>query len=148
MTNYYTTTQCAEILGVKPHTIRNWLTRNPEKFLIGTHVVKDEDGVNQWTELGLNLLKQHAGIETESSPSGEDPFFDPSQDRITTHFIDIAADVRARYIIAQLPIATLKRMRELINEDESVTASLQSTIYSLTEYQLQPRGYLDATTQD
>lgn len=146
--NYHTTSQCAEILGLKPHTIRNWLSRNPDKFLLGVHVVKDDNGVNRWTEAGIEILKQLAGIESDSTPTGDDPFFDPSQDAITTHLIDIAAEVRARYILNQLPMATLQKLRSLIQEDEAVNTSLQSTIYNLTQYQLKPRGYLEATNQE
>ncbi len=134
----YTTSQVAEMLGVSASTIRNWLSKFPEKFLLDVHVIKD-NGVNHWTEEGFKLLEAHKNGESPAQPV--EPIYNLDQDPITQRLLDISAEVRARYILKNLPLATIAKMRKLIANDREVKDSLQSTIYTLTNYQLAPGTY-------
>ncbi len=130
----YTTKEAAEKLGISPNTIRSWLSKFPDKFLLGVHVIK-ENGVNRWTEEGLKALEAHKNGE---EPEVLEPVYNLDDDPITQTLLSAAADVRARYILNNLASATIHKMRELVATDPEVQANLQNTVYTLTNYQMQP----------
>ena len=59
MQQLYTNVEAASLLGIPDATIRSWLSRYPEAFQIGTHLI-EEGKKKLWTEQGLELLRQRA----------------------------------------------------------------------------------------
>ena len=91
----YTTSQIAEKLGISPNTVRAWLSKFPDKFLLGVHVVK-ENGVNRWTQEGYAALEAHKNGE---SLEISEPIYNLDDDPVTQVLLDAAAEIRARYIL-------------------------------------------------
>ena len=147
MNQLYTTTQASEVTGIPSGTIRSWLSRHSEIFLLGVHLVKDEHGRNLWTDAGIELLKQRATNSAAETATPNDAFFDAGTDAIANQFLDLAADIRARHILRELPLRTLARLRELISDSPEVRDSLQSTIHQLTQYQISQGRLLNAATE-
>lgn len=148
MSQVYSTSQASEVTGIPSGTIRSWLSRHQEIFLLGVHLIKDEHGRNLWTDAGIELLRQRAANNATETATPNDAFFDAGTDAISQEYLNLAADVRAKYILRELPMRTLQRLRELISDSPEVRESLQSTIYQLTQYQLAEGRFLDAAATE
>ena len=61
----YTSSEAATILGISANTVRSWLSRYPQAFEVGVHLV-EQSGKRVWTETGLSLLRQR--VEENATP--------------------------------------------------------------------------------
>lgn len=71
MQQLYSSAEASRATGIADGTIRSWLSRHSEIFVIGKHIVEQE-GKRFWTDEGLALLKKRAAENAANGAANSD----------------------------------------------------------------------------
>ncbi|MEH2390031.1 MAG: hypothetical protein V7K14_30560 [Nostoc sp.] len=142
MQNLYTTPEAAKETGIPESTIRSWLTRHPEVFQFDVHVVKDENGVNLWTQAGIELLH---GRRATKNATGSDAESDAESDApdLLESLLESDAQRLAQEYWRLLPGRTVQRIKQMRDnptpeQRQIVQTSVCAAVNAGTEHLLLP----------
>lgn len=133
----FTTPEVSQLTGIKEGTIRSWLSRYPEVFILGTHIIKDENGKNLWTEAGLQLLKSRNNPEQATVDSDKQSAID--------QFVDELLERDSEFIVQQYLLRLPSRVHQKLQQvrcnptdkhKEAVTVAVNAIVTSTPTYLL------------
>jgi len=142
MQNLYTTPEAAKKTGIPESTIRSWLRRHPEVFQFDVHVVKDEHGVNLWTQAGIELLHGRRATKTATDDDAENDAESDAPDLLESLLEEDAQRLAQEYW-RLLPGRTLQRIKQMRDnptpeQRQIVQTSVRAAINAGTEHLLLP----------
>lgn len=146
MQNLYTTPEAAKETGIPESTIRSWLSRHPEVFQFDIHVIKDEHGVNLWTQAGIELMhSRRASKNATDSDAKIDAELDAELDAtdLLESLLEEDAQRLADEYWRQLPGRTVQRIKQMRDnptpqQRQIVQTSVRAAVDAGTEHLLLP----------
>ncbi|MGB3205456.1 MAG: hypothetical protein WBB28_10740 [Crinalium sp.] len=125
MSNVYTTTQLAELMGVSGDTVRTWKKRNPDKLTEGSHWLKDQNNALMWTELGVQVLAQlQSGTEPPEGSGVEPPEGSEVQTELEPEPPDIPLLSRYEPLLDAIADAVAPRLQQQL--DQKIMGKVQN----------------------
>jgi len=121
--NLYTTPEASKLTGIPDGTIRSWLSRYPQIFVVDTHVIIEKTGRKMWTDAGVELLRSRA------SQNAADKVADSDAVDVLDDLLEHDSEVLADEYYRQLPGRLLSKIRSRkLNQDQSYRTAVATVV--------------------